>query len=135
MSLKKFLNKKKDKKVIINTTDTLNGAPRLKGRRIDVGHVIWGITDYDNGDIKSYQVTFDVSIEEIKHAILYCKDQVCEIDKVNSSCNACTKSFSRYDYSFEEEKDYWEIAGNQFHKLKTKFNLPNDYKSLIENDK
>ena len=41
--------------IIINTPEVIGGSPRLKDRRLDVAHVIFGITDYDNSNIESYK--------------------------------------------------------------------------------
>ena len=83
------------KEIIISTEHTLGGSPRLDGRRLDVRHVIWGITEFDNGDIQSYQDYFEVSYEQIRHAIMYCKDEICELQEVIQSCNGCSKRFQK----------------------------------------
>ncbi len=88
--------------VIISTEHTLGGSPRLNGRRLDVNHVIFGITEYDNGGIESYQGDFEVTTEQLKHAILYCKDEICEVQDVPRSCNGCSKKFQNDIKTWEE---------------------------------
>ncbi len=83
------------KELIISTEHTIGGSPRLEGKRLDIRHVIWGITEYDHGNIQSYQDDFDVTIEQIKHAIMYCKDEICELQNVPQSCNGCSKKFRK----------------------------------------
>jgi uncharacterized protein (DUF433 family) len=90
------------KELIISTEHTLGGSPRLDGRRLDVRHVIWGITEFDNGNIQSYQDDFDVTNEQIRHAIMYCKDEICELQDVPQSCNGCSKRFQNDTETWEE---------------------------------
>lgn len=96
------------KELIISTEHTLGGSPRLDGRRLDVRHVIWGITEFDNGDIKSYQDDFEVTNEQIRHAIMYCKDEICELQEVPQSCNGCSKKFRK---DTETWKEYLQEMG------------------------
>lgn len=90
------------KELIISTEHTLGGSPRLDGRRLDVRHLIWGITEFDSEDIQSYQDDFEVTIEEIRHAIMYCKDEICELQEVPQSCNGCSKRFRKDTETWEE---------------------------------
>ncbi|TRX61383.1 hypothetical protein FNH22_04825 [Fulvivirga sp. M361] len=90
------------KELIISTDHTLGGSPRLEGRRLDVRHVIWGITEFDHGDMQSYQDNFEVTTDEIRHAIMYCKDQICELQDVPQSCNGCSKRFRKDTETWEE---------------------------------
>ena len=83
------------KEIIISTPDVIGGSPRLKGRRLDVKHVIWGITEYADNDIKLYKEDFEVTTNEIRHAIMYCKDEICELQNVFQSCNGCSKKFKK----------------------------------------
>lgn len=90
------------KELIISTEHTLGGSPRLNGRRLDVRHVIWGITEFDNGNIQSYQNDFEVTNEQIRHAIMYCKDEICELQDIPQSCNGCSKRFRKDTETWEE---------------------------------
>jgi uncharacterized protein (DUF433 family) len=90
------------KELIISTEHTLGGSPRLDGRRLDVRHVIWGITEYDNGEIQSYQDDFEITNEQIRHTIMYCKDEICELQEVAQSCNGCSKRFRKDTETWEE---------------------------------
>ena len=132
------------KEVIINTPDVLGGSPRLKGRRLDVAHVIWGITDYDNSNLASYKEDFQVTNDEIRHAILYCKDEICELQEVVQSCNGCSKKFRNDFDSFEEYLEYFgdvrriEIDKQQFDIIRDKTillgGLENHKKDFLGND-
>lgn len=90
------------KEKIISTEDTLGGSPRLGGRRLDVRHVIWGIIEFDNANIESYQDEFEVTKEQIRHAIMYCKDEICELQEVPQSCNGCSKKFRKDIETWDE---------------------------------
>ncbi|MGB0524870.1 MAG: hypothetical protein ACPGJS_17990 [Flammeovirgaceae bacterium] len=83
------------KELIISTEDTLSGAPRLDGRRLDVAHLITGITEFDNGNMQSYQDDFEVTTNQIRHAIMYCMDEICELKEVPVACNGCSKKFEK----------------------------------------
>ena len=76
--------------IIVWTPDTLGGSPRLSGRRLDVGHVILGITDFA---LQGYVNQFEVSLEQIKHALLYCRERKCLQDYPLRACNGCSLKF------------------------------------------
>ena len=130
------------KEHIVATKNTLGGSPRLDGRRLDVRHVIWGITDYDNGNIVTYQEDFKVTQEQIRHAVLYCKDEICEQQKVIQSCNGCSKKFHKdlerlrengmINENESDEVNPWEVAQVLHMKLKEELNLPETYKQLFD---
>lgn len=117
--------------LIVSTENVLGGSPRLNGRRLDVRHVIYGFTI----ESTTYKQDFEVSEEEIKHAILYCKDEVCELDKVPQACSGCSKKIEKdklYDLEAwededEELKDGWKDAQQLYEQYKTKLNLPDSY--------
>ncbi len=74
----------------------------MEGRRLDVGHVIKGITQLDVDNFQSYQNSFEVSTDQIGHAIMYCKDQICELQMVPQSCNGCSKEFRKDAETWEK---------------------------------
>ena len=130
------------KEHIVTTKNTLGGSPRLDGRRLDVRHVIWGISDYDYGNIATYQEDFEVSQEQIRHAIMYCKDEICEQQKVAQSCSWCSKKFHKDLERLKEngminedetdEVNSWEVAQVLHMKLKEKLGLPETYEQLFD---
>lgn len=98
------------KELIVSTEHTLGGCPRLDGRRLDVRHVIWGITEYDDGNVETYQRDFGVTNEQVAHAIMYCKEQKCEVKNVPHSCEGCSKKFRKDAATWEEYvKDFGGI--------------------------
>ncbi|MFT5618857.1 MAG: hypothetical protein ACI85I_002092 [Arenicella sp.] len=111
------------KEIVVSTEDTLGGSPRLDGRRLDIRHVIWGIIEYDNANIKSYQDDFEVTTDQIRHAIMYCKDEICELQNVPQSCNGCSKKFRKDTKTWEEYlqeegiPEDIQIGNNDFTKL------------------
>ena len=88
--------------LIISTEHTLGGSPRLEGRRMDVGHVIKGITQSEDDNFQSYQSSFEVSTDQVRHAIMYCKDQICELQTVPQSCSGCSKKFRKDAETWEK---------------------------------
>lgn len=100
------------KELITSTEHTLGGSPRLDGRRLDVGHVIWGVTEYES--TQSYQNDFGVTVDQVRHAIMYCKDEICEFKVVPQSCANCSKRFRKDAKTWEEyllEMDEIEAIG------------------------
>lgn len=142
------------KEIIVSTPNTLGGSPRLQGRRLDVNHIVWGINEYQDGKIQPFLIDFELSINQIRHSILYCKDQICELQNVPQSCNGCSKKFEKnlktwkdylnslneYDIHLDsmeehkkdfEGKDSWKIAQKLYEKNKLNLNLPSSYEKLI----
>lgn len=74
----------------------------MEGRRLDVGHVIKGITQSEVDNFQSYQNSLEVSTDQIRHAIMYCKDQICELQIVPQSCSGCSKKFRKDTETWEK---------------------------------
>ena len=149
-------------KIIISSEDIIGGSPRIKGRRLDVNHVITGIINYKS--VSLYQSDFEVSNTDVRHAIMYCKDEVCVSENVPQSCNGCSKKFSKdikkwNKLDFKETKDWvinkvgnksiylgnlkelkeqfdgtdvWKNAKELYNKLKIELDLPCSYKQLTQ---
>ena len=125
--------------LVISSFNVLGGSPRLSGRRLDVQHVIWGITKYDNYRISSYMEDFEVSRDDIRHAIMYCKDEICELNNVLQSCNGCSKKFKKDqercsdDSFFNDAKlnNVWEVAEDLYNELKNQLDLPSNYQIIL----
>ncbi|MCR9252374.1 MAG: hypothetical protein NXI20_18260 [bacterium] len=97
------------KEIIISTDDTLGGTPRLRNRRLDVFHVIDGV----NYSSKSaYKSDFLVSDLEISHAIMYCKEEICELHNVPQCCYGCSKKFRNDSPTWEDFCKENDIDGN-----------------------
>ena len=111
---------------------SISGKPLLKGRRLDVRHVIWGITVFDPESIFTYQNQFGISLQQIRHAILYCKDEVCVRDSVNAPCTGCGKHFSTMTISPSDDvQDCSEVAQEAYIKWKKQLRLPENYEALF----
>jgi hypothetical protein len=108
------------------------GKPTLIGRKLDVRHVIWGITVFDPDSIFTYHHQFGISIQQIRHAIMYCKDEVCEKESVIHPCTGCGKSFGKVSaYLDENAQDCAMVANQAFLKLKKQLSLPGTYQDLF----
>lgn len=90
-----------NKALIVSTEHTLGCTPRLEGRRLDVRYILWGIVNYVE-TLEIYQNDFEVSDEQIRHAIMYCKEEICEEQNVPQACNYCSKKFEKDIKDWEE---------------------------------
>jgi uncharacterized protein (DUF433 family) len=73
---------------IVHTSDTLDGMPRIAGRRISVFNVIFQL--FYGMSIEAYSDEFEVNKEVIIRALNYCKDKVCIGDNPKNFCWGCT---------------------------------------------
>lgn len=92
---------------IVSTLDTLQGSPRLEGRRLSVGDIV----DFlDSNDLHSLQADFDLSLQQIRQAVHYCSIRHCEAKKVIKYCHNCTLRAKQKGQAIEDEQDNWSIA-------------------------
>ena len=92
---------------IVSDAHTLNGRPRLAGRRIWVAHVVAHV----NEEGLEYCNDFGVREEEVREALAYCMRQEC--DDAISYCNGCRKSELC-------GKNFWEDARALYERFFTK---------------
>ena len=100
-------------KYIVRNEGYSSGSPRINNRRLTVCNVITSASHSINDCIND----FDLKIEEIHEAIVYCKDLHCfkEADKnkkLNFCCN-CTLSSYANQYEEEIEEFYQKIPRNK----------------------
>jgi len=129
-----------NKELIVSTENTLGGSPRLDGHLLAVWHVMWWLTMFGEKGLQSYEKTFNVNPNQIRHAILHCKDEICKVNKVAKACLKCSKKFK--NDSIKEpwvsaiDKDGWKNANALYKTFKNKINLPDSYaENLKELDK
>lgn len=72
---------------IVSTKDVLMGAPRIEGTRISVYDIVSSL--WHDRDIEQYSNDFEITQEEIKDAIVYCKNLKCQKNNVTKFCNGC----------------------------------------------
>jgi len=72
---------------IVCTEGTLSGSPRIEGRRLSVGDIVFFV----HSDGLEYTVTnYEVDAETIQQAIEYCAHQQCIKDEPYRYCHNCT---------------------------------------------
>ncbi len=96
---------------IVITENGLWGQARIKGRRLAIGDVI--SSPYLADDLNEILNDFELSLEQVKQAVQYCKIQQCKLDKAIQFCHNCTLRVEQENATIEEEKSYWEIAKKQ----------------------
>lgn len=72
---------------IVCTDDTLGGSPRVDGRRLAVGDVI---ATLNSTGLKVAIEDFDLTMTEIRDALLYCSSLQCNADKPKVFCHNCS---------------------------------------------
>jgi uncharacterized protein (DUF433 family) len=73
---------------IIKHKEICGGQPTLKGTRLRVFDIVWGI--FSDG-LESYTVDHELSLQSIEHVINYCKELQCQ-DGVPGYCEGCIMS-------------------------------------------
>ena len=125
-----------NKELIVSTEDTLNGSPRLDGHLLAVWHVIWWLTIFGEKGLQSYEKTFNVKPVQINHAILYCKDEICEENIVSKACLKCSKKFkndsTKEPWVSAIGRDGWKNANELYRTLKGKINLADTYPEVLK---
>jgi len=66
----------------------LNGSPRIDGRRLAVGDVV--STVYISSTFNEAKEMYDLSIDEIRQALLYCSSLQCKADNPFVFCHNCS---------------------------------------------
>ena len=100
---------------IVCTPDTLWGQPRLEGTRLAVGDLVSLVDVYDN-NINSVVSDFNLSLQQIRQALHYCKILECKIDNPVKFCHNCTLSITINNKADGDEQDNWQRANRLFQK-------------------
>ncbi|MEL6559482.1 MAG: hypothetical protein AAFQ94_14930 [Bacteroidota bacterium] len=76
---------------IYDQIDYLGGSPRVAGRRLTVYDVVAGLGTYgiDQDYWNDYVNDFDITVEQAKQSLEYCRTQQCEVDKPKYFCHRC----------------------------------------------
>ncbi len=99
---------------IVITEDTLWGQPRLEGRRLAVGDII-SLIDV-NESLHIVLQNYELSMQQARQALLYCKWKKCVDDQPPKFCHNCTLRVKRENSTLEEENDNWLIASDLLQK-------------------
>jgi uncharacterized protein (DUF433 family) len=103
---------------IVCTHDCLWGQPRLEGRRLAVGDIVSLVNIYHE-DIGVTMTDFELSLQQIRQALHYCKTLQCKIDKPQKYCHNCYLRFSQNPKATDETDSYqpnWQTAAMLFQK-------------------
>jgi len=73
---------------IVCTEDTLQGSPRLRGRRLAVGDVVSSLKGY--GTLADVMKDYELSISQIRQVLQYCSNLQCKSDKPKVFCHNCS---------------------------------------------
>ncbi|UOQ71808.1 DUF433 domain-containing protein [Hymenobacter cellulosilyticus] len=93
---------------IVVTTDCLWGQPRLDGRRLAVGDIVCLVDRYQS--LSETLADFELSLQQIKQALRYCRTLQCVQDLPLRFCHNCTLRVRQDDVSDGEEEDNWVRA-------------------------
>lgn len=99
---------------IVSTKDILSGQPRLAGRRISVGNIVFNVAVKDSIHFVTEQ--YGITEQEIKQALHYCKSLQCVEDRVLQLCNNCTLGGRQEGQPDNIEEYNWKRAERLFKK-------------------
>ena len=94
---------------IVCTPDTLWGQPRLEGTRLAVGDIV-GLVDTCDSNINSVLTDFELSLQQVRQALHYCKTLQCKRDNPVKFCHNCTLRVTQNNESDGDEQDNWKRA-------------------------
>lgn len=100
---------------IVITPDTLWGQPRLDGRRLAVGDIVSLVDVYAELDVVLKD--FELSMQEVRQALHYCKDLYCQKDEPEKYCHNCSLRVRQEGAKFDQEdpeQDNWVRAARLF---------------------
>lgn len=92
---------------IVSTKETLQGSPRLEGRRLSVGDIVHFLED---NEIYVLQQEFHLSLQQIRQTLHYCSIRQCKQQKVMKYCHNCTLRAKQKGKKAEDEQDNWVKA-------------------------
>lgn len=97
---------------IVCTHDCLWGQPRLEGRRLAVGDIV-SLVDVYHEDIGVTMKDFELSLQQIRQALHYCKAQECKNDNPEKYCHNCILRVEQFNETIDEddpEQANWQRA-------------------------
>jgi len=97
---------------IVLTEDYLWGQPRLEGRRLAVGDIVSQVDINDS--IFQASEDYEISLQQIRQALLYCKTLQCVKDSPVKFCHNCTLRVQQDGETDGEEQDNWKRADRLF---------------------
>lgn len=103
---------------IVCTHDCLWGQPRLEGRRLAVGDIV-SLIDVYHEDIGVTMKDYELSLQQIRQALHYCKLLECKNDKPEKFCHNCILRVTQFNETVDEddlEQPNWERANRLFQK-------------------
>jgi uncharacterized protein (DUF433 family) len=103
---------------IVCTHDCLWGQPRLEGRRLAVGDIV-SLVDVYHEEIGVTMKDYELSLQQIRQALHYCKLQECKNDNPEKFCHNCTLRIEQFNETIDEddpEQPNWERAAKLFEK-------------------
>ena len=103
---------------IVCTHDCLWGQPRLEGRRLAVGDIV-SLVDVYHEDIGVTMKDFELSLQQIRQTLHYCKVLQCKTDKPKKFCHNCVLRVEQFKESIDKddpEQPNWQRAARLFEK-------------------
>jgi uncharacterized protein (DUF433 family) len=104
---------------IVCTPDCLRGQPRLEGRRLAVGDIV-SLVDVYHEDIGVTMKDYELSLQQIRQALHYCKLQECKSDNPEKFCHNCILRIEQINETIDEsdpEQPNWIRAARLFEKI------------------
>lgn len=97
---------------IVITEDCLWGQPRLEGRRLAVGDIVSQVDINDS--VFQASEDYEISLQQIRQALLYCRTLQCMKDDPLKFCHNCTLRVQQDGETDGEEQDNWKRADRLF---------------------
>lgn len=97
---------------IVITEDTLWGQPRLEGRRLAVGDIVSQV-DVNSSAFEAAK-DYDISLQQTRQALHYCRTLQCVKDNPIKFCHNCTLRAQQDGEAGGEEQENWKRADRLF---------------------
>ena len=97
---------------IVITEDCLWGQPRLEGRRLAVGDIVSHVDVNNSASVAAQD--YEISLQQTRQALLYCKTLQCVKDNPIKFCHNCTLRVRQDGDADSEEQDNWKRADRLF---------------------
>ncbi|MDU0368764.1 DUF433 domain-containing protein [Hymenobacter endophyticus] len=97
---------------IVITENVLWGQPRLEGRRLAVGDIVSQVDI--NSTIYEALQDYEITLQQARQALYYCRTLQCIKDKPIKFCHNCTLRVQQEGEADGEEQDNWKRADRLF---------------------
>lgn len=97
---------------IVITENCLWGQPRLEGRRLAVGDIVSQVDI--NSTIYEALQDYEITLQQARQALHYCRTLQCIKDKPIKFCHNCTLRVQQEGEADGEEQDNWKRADKLF---------------------